>query len=61
MSCSINNNLKKINYEDKFLEGYNNFILDDYNKLDNIYDKYLYCITKIKNAEKCKNIINNYR
>jgi len=60
MSGLINNNLKKINQENKILDGYNNFILNDYNKLDNIYDKYLYCITKIKDPEKCKNIINNY-
>lgn len=60
MSGVINNNLKKINHENKSLDGYKNFILDDYNKLDNIYDKYLYCIAKIKDAEKCKNIINNY-
>jgi len=61
MSGLINNNLKKINHENKILDGHNNFILDDYNKLDNIYDKYLYCITKIKDPQKCKNIINNYR
>ena len=32
MTGLINNNLKKINDENKFFEGYNNFILDDYNE-----------------------------
>lgn len=33
------------------------FSIDEYKKIENIYEKYLYCISKVRNNEKCKEIM----
>ena len=60
MQSIINNSTKNFE-ENKIKYQNNNFIISEYNNCSNIYDKYLYCISKLRDSQKCKNIINQLK